>query len=94
MALTIGGDHSVGTGSIYGSMDSFGKDLKVLWIDAHSDINSIATSPSYNYHGMPVSHLLGVKSMENLPEFQWKKNNLDVSNLVFLGIRELDDGEK
>lgn len=47
-----------------------------------------------NYHGMPVSHLLGLPSMENLKNFEWKKNNLKLENLVYLGIRALDQDEK
>lgn len=35
------------------------ENLKVIWIDAHGDINLPETSPSGNYHGMPVAHLLG-----------------------------------
>lgn len=43
---------------------------------------------------MPVGHLLGLKSMENLPEFPWKIKNLKPKNIVYLGIRELDEAEK
>ena len=34
-------------------------DLTVLWVDAHLDANTAATSPSGNFHGMPVATLMG-----------------------------------
>lgn len=94
MHLTIGGDHSCAIGSVYGSYDAFGENLKLLWIDAHSDINTLRTSPSQNFHGMPVSSLLGLENMNEIKEFGWKNKNFPIENLVFLGIRDIDEGEK
>ncbi|MFN3583385.1 arginase family protein [Phenylobacterium sp.] len=34
-------------------------DLTVVWIDAHLDANTPQTSPSGNFHGMPVATLMG-----------------------------------
>lgn len=44
LTLVLGGDHSCGTGSVYGSLEKYKQDLKVLWVDAHADINTIKTS--------------------------------------------------
>lgn len=58
--LTVGGDHSIATGSIAAVSEHYGKDeLALIWIDAHGDANTPETSPSLNYHGMPAAHVLG-----------------------------------
>lgn len=60
MILTVGGDHSIGSATISGMIKKY-QDLKVVWVDAHPDFVNpyIKGSPSQNYHGMPVSHLVG-----------------------------------
>ena len=54
IALTLGGDHSIGLGTVAGHLSS-DPDCVVIWVDAHADINTISTSNSGNMHGMPVS---------------------------------------
>lgn len=59
--IVLGGDHSVSMGSVAGvahAAEGAGR-TGLLWIDAHADLNTPATSPSGNIHGMPVAHLLG-----------------------------------
>lgn len=34
-------------------------DLTVIWVDAHLDANTTDTSPSGNFHGMPVAAIMG-----------------------------------
>ncbi|WP_426700092.1 arginase family protein [Rhodanobacter sp. Col0626] len=34
-------------------------DLTVIWVDAHLDANTVATTPSGHFHGMPVAAILG-----------------------------------
>jgi arginase len=54
--LVIGGDHSIGIGTIKGAADYWyqqGGQLGLIWVDAHADLNTPATSPSGNLHGMP-----------------------------------------
>ena len=46
------------TGSI-SALSTVYPDLGVIWIDAHADANTPASSPSMHYHGMPAAHLLG-----------------------------------
>ena len=57
LCLTIGGDHSCGIGTIDGHVKAKG-DVAVLWVDAHADLNTNATSPTGNIHGMPVALLV------------------------------------
>ena len=38
--------------------------IGLLWVDAHGDMNTPATSPSGNVHGMPLAALLGPEPAE------------------------------
>ena len=51
-------------GSLGASLNIYGSDLKVVWIDAHADINTICTSLSDNVHGMPLAFLTGIDSSD------------------------------
>ena len=63
VCLTLGGDHSIAMGTIAGAAHSF-KKLAVVWIDAHSDINTTLTSVTGNMHGTPLSFLLKELELE------------------------------
>ncbi|MBV8085893.1 MAG: arginase [Chloroflexi bacterium] len=89
--LVLGGDHSIALGTIAGVLDAR-EDVGVLWIDAHGDINTPATSPSGNVHGMPVAVLLGQTQL--FADLGWTKRRLDPKRLVLFGIRNLDEGER
>jgi len=91
--LTLGGDHGLATGSISG-LKSIYPDLKVIWVDAHADCNVPEDSPSGNYHGMPVAHLLGWIPEGTVPGFDWFKPCLSKDDIVYIGLRDLDKGEK
>jgi arginase len=65
LPLILGGDHSIAMGSVNGiarHCRKAGRELFVLWLDAHSDFNSPASSPSGNMHGMSVAAFLGESS--------------------------------
>lgn len=91
--LILGGDHGLATGSISGMLETY-PDLKVIWIDAHGDCNIPEISPSGNYHGMPVAHLLGWIPEGSMKGFDWFVPKLKAENIVFIGLRDLDKGEK
>ena len=91
--ITLGGDHGCASGSISGLKKVY-KDLKVIWVDAHSDCNIPETSPSGNYHGMPVAHLLGWIPDGSVPGFDWFKSCLKNEDIVIIGLRDVDEGEK
>lgn len=67
-------------------------DACVIWVDAHADINTPETTDSGNIHGMPVSFLLGLAG--TVPEFSWVKPVLKPNKLVYIGLRDIDSGEK
>ena len=69
------------------------KKVGLLWVDAHGDINTPDTSPSGNIHGMPVAALLGYGPPE-LTGIGGSGPKIDPANVVLVGIRSLDEGEK
>lgn len=64
----------------------------VVWVDAHADINTPETTDSGNIHGMPMAFLLGLGTP--VPEFAWIKPTLTPDRLVYIGLRDIDAGEK
>lgn len=90
--VVIGGDHSIAIGTIKAVLNHY-PNVGVIWFDAHADINTDETSPSGNIHGMPVSTLLG-KGSEVLLEVGETDKLLKVENIVYIGSRDLDLGER
>jgi arginase len=90
--LILGGDHSISIGSIAGIAKHY-KNLGVIWYDAHGDLNTVETSPSGNIHGMPLAANLGLGHplLTNIAGYQPK---VKFENVVLIGIRSLDEGEK
>src|SRR5260221_12135986 len=65
--VVLGGDHSLSMGSVTGVARHFrdaGGELIVLWLDAHADFNTPATSPTGNLHGMPTAFLCGEPGLD------------------------------
>lgn len=112
MVLTLGGDHSIAIGSVAGVAKAVrertGREMALIWVDAHADINTPETSDSGNVHGMPVAFLTRLAqekkrtetatngdSKEDLP-FTWIEDDMTVSlsKLVYIGLRDVDRGEK
>ncbi len=94
--LCIGGDHSMALGTIAGISSYCKKNnlkLGVIWIDAHTDMNTDKTTPSGNIHGMPLAASLGLgnKKLVNLRGFSPK---LLPENCAIIGIRSIDEEEK
>jgi arginase len=105
MVLTLGGDHSIAIGTIAGVSKAIRarlprKELAVIWVDAHADINTPETSGSGNIHGMPVAFLTGLAKESDKEMFGWLNDEfpdeppLSVRKLVYIGLRDVDVGEK
>lgn len=90
--LVLGGDHSIAIGSIAGVSQHY-HNLGVIWYDAHGDINTVETSPSGNIHGMPLAVSLGL-GHKKLTDIIGDAPNVKPENVVMIGIRCLDEGEK
>src|SRR5579859_4292973 len=94
--VILGGDHSVAAGSVSGLSEFYrrkGQKIGLIWIDAHSDINTPATSPSGNVHGMPLAALVGLgpEELSNIYDFAPK---VAADNVVLIGVRDIDATEK
>jgi len=94
--LVLGGDHSLAAGSVSGVSEFYrrrNQKIGLVWIDAHSDINTPETSPSGNVHGMPLAALLGLgpEPLSNIFGFSPK---IAPENTVLLGVRDIDAAER
>jgi arginase len=94
--LVLGGDHSAAIGTIAGMSSYFrkrGQKMGVVWIDAHADMNTPATTPSGNIHGMPLAASVGIGAPEltNIGGFAPK---VDAANVAIVGLRSVDDLER
>jgi len=87
--INIGGDHSMSIATVASSLMMY-DNLKVIWIDAHADINTRRSSSTKNMHGMPLSFLTKLDNKRF--EFCWPK--LRFENIMYIGVRDLDCYEK
>ena len=92
--IVLGGDHCLSIGSVNGvarHCREIGRDLFVLWLDAHADFNTPDTSPSGNLHGMSVAAFCGEAGLQGLfhhPE------PVPPDHVHLFGVRSVDPGEK
>jgi arginase len=92
LPLVLGGDHSVALGSLVGMAAVHGPG-GVVWIDAHGDLNTPATSPSGNVHGMVLAAALGLAG-EAFAYDDWTLPAIESGKLALVGVRSLDEGER
>ena len=96
LPVLLGGDHSLGIGSISAvarHCRETGQDLRVLWLDAHADFNTSDLSPSGNLHGMPLACLCGFGPQE-LVQLGGAVPAISPRWIRQVGIRSVDSGEK
>jgi arginase len=94
--LVLGGDHSLAAGSVAGVAEFHrrqNKKIGLVWLDAHSDINTPETSPSGNVHGMPLAALLGL-GPEPLSGICGFSPKVSPENAVLIGLRDIDAAER
>ena len=92
----IGGDHSLSMGTISGvarHCAAAGKPLFVLWVDAHGDFNTPATSETGNIHGMPLALLCGEPDFGPEYDGAWR-GQIDPRNVTIFGARSIDRPER
>ena len=96
LPILMGGDHCLGIGSISAvarHCRDVGKQLRVLWLDAHTDFNTNTLTPTGNTHGMPVAVLCG-HGPDELTGIGGSRPAISASALRLIGIRSVDEGEK
>jgi len=94
--LVLGGDHSVAVGTVSGVAEFYRRQnqkIGLIWIDAHTDMNTPESSPSGNVHGMPLASIMGLPPHElgRIYDFSPK---VAPQNCVLVGIRDVDNFEK
>jgi arginase len=96
LPILLGGDHCLGVGSITAVARycrDTGKQLRVLWLDAHADFNTHDVTPSGNVHGMPVACLCGI-GPDALTRLGGEAPAVLPAQIRQIGIRSVDQGEK
>jgi arginase len=94
--VVLGGDHSVAVGTVSGVSEFLRRQnqkLGLLWIDAHTDINTPESSPSGNVHGMPLAAIMGLGPSELANIFGFSPK-IAPENCVLVGVRDIDAAEK
>lgn len=93
--LFIAGDHSSVMGTVSAASayhKEQDRELGLIWVDAHPDINTDKTTVTGNIHGMPVAALLGLGE-EKLTHILTDDVKLKPENVVMLGLRDIDPPE-
>ena len=96
LPVVLGGDHSLAAGSVAATADHerrTGGRIGLIWVDAHGDMNTPASSSSGNVHGMPLAAILGPEPAE-LSRIGGFSPKVSPANTVLIGIRNLDEREK
>lgn len=96
LPILLGGDHCLAVGSITAvarHCQRQGKNLQVLWLDAHADFNTSELTPSGNVHGMPVACLCGI-GPQQLTHLAGAAPVLKPSEIRQIGVRSVDEGER
>ncbi len=96
LPIMLGGDHCLAIGSINAVAEhcrAHGKQLRVLWLDAHTDFNTAEATPSGNIHGMPVACLCG-RGPKSLIALGAHTPATTPDMFRQIGIRSVDYGEK
>ena len=96
LPVVLGGDHSLAAGSVGASADfaaTRGQDIGLLWVDAHGDMNTPASTTSGNVHGMPLAALLGPEPAE-LSTIGGRSPKVRADKTVLIGVRNLDPLER
>jgi arginase len=93
MPIIMGGDHSLALGSVAGAAayaDRTGRPLFLLWLDAHSDFHTLASTTSGNLHGTPLAYIAGRDGFDAFPDFPAP---VPADRICLFGIRSVDAAE-
>src|SRR5450755_2663085 len=94
--IFLGGDHSLSMGSVNAMARHWrdvGRELFVLWLDAHADYNTPATTLSANMHGMAAAFLCGEDGLDGLLGDE-PRAPIDPGRLELFGTRSIDRLER
>ncbi len=95
LPVILGGDHSVAAGSLSALEQrarQAGRPLFVLWLDAHADFHTLATTVSGNLHGVPLAYATGQPGFAG--HFPANHYTVDPSRVCLMGLRSVDPAER
>jgi arginase len=97
LPLVLGGDHSLSIGTVSAVAAHFAageESIGVIWVDAHTDMNTPETTPSGNIHGMSLAILTGQGGPEHLQTMAGFSPAVHPGNVCVIGARDIDPAEK
>lgn len=92
LPVVVGGDHSCAIGTWSGIKSAIDGPIGLIWVDAHMDSHTFASSPSGAIHGMPLACLLGYGD-EKLTNIAFPGPKLEAENVCLIGVRSFEEGE-
>jgi len=96
LPIFLGGDHTLSMGSVNAMArhwQEHGRELFVLWLDAHADYNTPDTTITANMHGMSAAFLCGEHGLDGLLGDD-PRASIDPDKLDLFGARSIDKLEK
>ncbi|TNC69475.1 arginase [Rubellimicrobium roseum] len=94
MPIFLGGDHALSMGTVAGvaaHAQRLGKPLFLLWLDAHSDFHTLASTETGNLHGVSVAYLAGREGFDAFPPVPAP---IPAKNICMIGLRSVDPAER
>ncbi len=95
LPIFLGGDHSLAAGTLTGMSQRAaveGRPLYVLWLDAHPDFHTLATTTSGNLHGVPMAYATGQPGFEDA--FPPNPHPVKAAHICAIGLRSVDPAER
>ncbi|SFA78580.1 arginase [Poseidonocella pacifica] len=92
--IFLGGDHALSLGTATGvaaHAKTEGRPQFILWLDAHADFHTPATTESGNLHGTPLAYLTGQPGFDGFPPVPAP---VPMANVCLLGLRSVDAAER
>jgi arginase len=94
LPIFMGGDHALSLGTVAGMAahaKDIGRPLFLLWLDAHSDFHTPATTDSGNLHGTPVAYVTGRPGFDAFPPLA---ATIPGAQVCMIGLRSVDAAER
>lgn len=89
--ISLGGDHAIAIGSIAGVAKE--KNIGILWMDAHADMNTPNISVTGHIHGMPLATTIG-HGHSKLIDCFYKGTKVKIEDVILFGTRDIDQKEQ
>lgn len=91
--IFMGGDHALSAGTVAGvaaHADALGQPQFLLWLDAHTDYHTPASTTSGHLHGTPFAYVTGREGFEAFPPLP---SPIPLEQTCMIGLRSVDPAE-